>query len=355
MKTISLFRQRGLTLIELMVAMAVGLILMLGATGILLSNQHSFRSTENIADIQKGARISVDLLAREIREAGSNPCGALPLVSTVNPGASVGLYWKTPIRGYDDAQDAQLIGGNPANRAANTDALLLTRSGDYTRAISDHNPKSAQFKVNGNAKKTATNTAGIEDGSIVIACGKENAAVLQVTNITFNNGEGKTTLVHNKGTGVPGNCTEGLGYTDKDPCTVKDVYRTFTGGAVASSESSFWYIGSNPRGGLSLYKRTLSEPTVADVEMVDNVYDMQLRYLRRDRVAATSATDFVDAMATDAEWLPTDANPVVAVEINLTLCGPTTIENAAAVTVCPAGTLERQVSSIVQIRSREVL
>lgn len=351
MKTISLFRQRGLTLIELMVAMAVGLILMLGATGILLSNQHSFRSTENIADIQKGARISVDLLAREIREAGSNPCGALPLVSTVNPGvASVGLYWSTPIRGYDDAQAAALIGGNPANRAANTDALLLTRSGDQTLAISDHNPMAAQLKVNGNA----TNTSGIEDGSIVIACGKENAAVLQVTNITFNNGEGKTTLVHNTGTGVPGNCTKGLGYTNT-PCVGKDVYRTFTGGALASSESSFWYIGNNPRGGLSLYRRALSENPVADVEMVDNVYDMQLRYLRRNRVAATTAADFVDAMATDAEWLPTDANPVVAVEINLTLCGPTTIENAAAVTVCPAGTLERQVSSIVQIRSREVL
>lgn len=343
MKTTAAHQQKGLSLIELMVAMAVGLILMLGAAGILLSNQHTFRSTESLADIQKGARISVDLLAREIREVGSNPCGALPLVSTVNPAAaSIGLYWNTPIRGYDGAQAATLIGGNPANRVANTDALLLTSSGDETLGIYGHNPKSAQFKI--------TVPHNLAAGDIVLACGKENAAVLQITNLQ----DGNSTVVHNTGTGTPGNCTKGLGYTDT-PCVGKDVYKNFDGGSLASSESGFWFIGTNPRGGRSLYRRALSEIPVADVEMVDNVYDMQLRYLRRNRISNALAASSVAAMPTDAEWLITDNDPVAAVEITLTLCGAGTIQNPGPVTVCPANTIERQVSSIVQIRSREVL
>lgn len=344
MKTTVAIHQQGVTLIELMVAMVVGLVLMLGASGILLSNQHSFRSTENIADVQKGARISVDLLAREIREVGSNPCGALPLVSTVNPGvASVGLYWNTPIRGYDQAQAATLIGGNPANRVAGTDALLLTRSGDDSLGIRDHNPKAAQFKVSNSAND-------LSEGDIVIACGKENAAVLQITNMQDSN----VTIVHNTGTGTPGNCTKGLGYTDT-PCVGKDVFKSFTGGAMATSSSAFWYIGDNPRGGRSLYRRNLSPSPVADVEMVDNVYDMQLHYLRRNRISNAPAASFVDAMPNDADWLLTNDDPVTAVEIAFTLCGPTTVDSAAAVNICPAGTIERTVSSVVQIRSREVL
>ncbi len=344
MKITTVINQRGVTLIELMIAMVVGLILMLGASGILLSNQRSFQSTENIADIQKGARISVDLLAREIREVGNNPCGALPLVSTVNPGvASVGLYWNTPIRGYDEAQPATLIGGNPANRVGGTDALLLTRSGDESLGIRDHNPKSAQFKV-------TSSDHGLSDGDIVIACGKENAAVLQITNTQDSN----VTIVHNTGTGTPGNCTKGLGYTDT-PCTGKDIFKNFDGGTLASSSSAFWFIGNNPRGGRSLYRRNLAPSPMADVEMVDNVYDMQLRYLRRNRISNAAAPSFVTAMPTDAEWLITDDNPVAAVEIVFTLCGPTTVDSAAAVNTCPAGTIERTVSSVVQIRSREVL
>lgn len=337
-------QQQGFSLVELMVAMTVGLILMLGATGILLSNQHTFRSTENLADIQKGGRIAIDLLTRELREVGSNACGSLPLVSTVNPGAgSVGMYWNTPIRGFDGGQAATLIGGNPANRVANTDAVLLTRGGDEALGIYGHNPKSAQFKI-------SSGNLSLSSDMIVIACGKENAAVFQITNLQ----DGKTTVVHNTGTGSPGNCTKGLGYTDT-PCVGKDIWKNFNGGSIAASQSSFWFIGTNPRGGRSLYRRTLTTSPATDVEMVDNVYDMQLRYLRRNRVSGALAADAVNAMATDAEWRITNTDPVVAVEVELTLCSPTTVQNPGPVTVCPANTIERQVRSVAQIRSREIL
>lgn len=338
--------QRGLSLVELMVAMAAGLVLMLGATGILVSNQESFRSTENIADIQKGARLAVEMLEQEIRGVGGNACGSLPVVSTVNQGiASAGLYWNTPIRGYDGSQAATLIGGNPARRVAGTDAILLTSGGDTALGIYGHNPKSAQFKV------TSSNH-GLTDGAIVMACGKENAAVFQITNIQDSN----TTVVHNTGTGTPGNCTKGLGYADP-PCApgAKDVFVNFDGGTLVTTNSAFWYIGNNDRGGRSLYRQNLTVSPAVDIEMVDNVFDLQLSYLRRNRVTNALEAASVTAMASDDDWRLTSDTPVVAVEINLTLCGPTTLRDAAANTVCPDGTIERNVASFVQIRSREIL
>lgn len=68
--------QYGLTIVELMVAMAIGMILMLGATGVLVTNQNAFRTSGSLSDIQENARIATEMIARDLRAAGSNPCTA---------------------------------------------------------------------------------------------------------------------------------------------------------------------------------------------------------------------------------------------------------------------------------------
>ncbi len=60
----------GLTLIELVVAMAVAGILLAGGYGIFLSHQRTYAVQDQVVEIQQNARVAMNLLARDLRMAG---------------------------------------------------------------------------------------------------------------------------------------------------------------------------------------------------------------------------------------------------------------------------------------------
>ena len=62
--------QRGLTLIELMVAIVIGLLLVLGVIRIYLATQSAVRITQAQAAIQENARAGLEFLHKEVRLAG---------------------------------------------------------------------------------------------------------------------------------------------------------------------------------------------------------------------------------------------------------------------------------------------
>jgi len=61
---------RGFTLIELMVALALGVILMLSITQIFAGMKSSYRFQENIARVQEQGRIAINLISQQARLAG---------------------------------------------------------------------------------------------------------------------------------------------------------------------------------------------------------------------------------------------------------------------------------------------
>ena len=69
-------RQRvgGFSLVELMTAMLLSLLLMAAAVSVLVTNKRTYSSTEGLGHIQENARIAFELMSRDIREAGGNPC-----------------------------------------------------------------------------------------------------------------------------------------------------------------------------------------------------------------------------------------------------------------------------------------
>lgn len=62
--------QRGFSPVELLVGMALGLFLLLALAQMFLGTRASTRHEENLARMQEGGRISIELLTREIRKAG---------------------------------------------------------------------------------------------------------------------------------------------------------------------------------------------------------------------------------------------------------------------------------------------
>lgn len=105
-------REQGFTLIEMMVAMAIGLVLILGAVNIYAQGRQSFRTAETIARIQENARFALDLMGPDIRlgnywgrnsEAAyvTNPGGLAVTCNAVNVSAWA-LNLANGIEGVDD-------------------------------------------------------------------------------------------------------------------------------------------------------------------------------------------------------------------------------------------------------------
>ncbi|GAB3091917.1 PilW family protein [Lysobacter terrae] len=351
---------RGVTLIELMVSMVVGMIVVGAAITAFLATSRTYNATESLGRVQENMRVAFELMARDMREAAGNPCEKnLPIYNVLNNPSS---RWYSDItsgvRGYEgNAAFADAAFGAAAQqRIAGTDAIEL-KSAASGVAIVSHVPASAQFKV-------ATVNHGLADGDLAVACDFAEVAVFQVTNAQPGIND---TIVHNTGLGTPGNCSKGLGFSSPVNCAsvTGNAYAfgcyqgKFSGGGcdgdddgikneaedrwpaiIAKLRTTRWYIGANDRGGRSLFQSTLRNNAgalaVENNEVVEGVRDMQLRYL------LSGATNYVDASSlAAADW---SSDRVVAISADLTLEG-----------VDPAGidgnALRRHLQLVVTIRN----
>jgi type IV pilus assembly protein PilW len=68
------YRQRGLTLIELMVAVMLAMLLTAGAIQIFLGSRTTYSFNEGLARVQENARFALDQIANETRMAGHIGC-----------------------------------------------------------------------------------------------------------------------------------------------------------------------------------------------------------------------------------------------------------------------------------------
>ena len=329
---------QGLTLVELMVALVQGLLLLGAVVSLFTTTRESYRTNEALARMQESSRYAFEILARSLREAGGIPCGSnLPTANVLNNASTTWwANWGKGIQGYEgnDNTFPKSFGTGDADRAAGTDAVIVwSGTGDSGVTIVEHNPNSAQFKVN-------TNAHGLNDGDIVMACDYCQAAIFQVNS-------SNVTIVHNTGTGNPGNCSKGLGYPTQ--CTTNGNLHTFAeGGTITKLAAHAWYVGCNGRSscgtpaGRSLYRLRLGNKKgtnlAAAEEVVNGVWDLQLQYLMRD------ASGVLDTQYRDATAV-TDWSRVVAVRLELTT---RTGENVGT-TGAP---LERKWYAVVTLRNR---
>lgn len=82
-------RQRGLTLVELMIGIALGLIVILAVVYVFAGSRASYRHQESFSAVQESGRIALEVLARDIRMAGNPGCGNLGVIdhrsALINP------------------------------------------------------------------------------------------------------------------------------------------------------------------------------------------------------------------------------------------------------------------------------
>jgi len=298
----------GFSLIELMVAMVLGLIVVSGVISVFLANQRTYRTNQALSDVQDGSRIAFEMMARDIREAGLTGCNNNGRVANVlnNKGTAWWADWGNAVHGYGAgtaADPALTVGTAATNQVSGTDSLQLLGAADSGLSVAaTPSSTAANFKLN-------DKTSDIVTGDVIIVCDPDHAAIAQVTN--YNNSN--VTLVHNAGGSTsPGNCSKGLAYPTNCSSPNGNGYKFGPNSQIFKLAAVDWYIGYNPLGGKSLYRMnvvtTAGVPQPTAQEMVRNVTGMAILYHQ------AGVDSFVDAQTVAANWGAVDA-----VQVQLTV------------------------------------
>ena len=282
--------EAGLTLIELMVALMLGLILIGGAIQVFVSNRAAYAFNEGFSRLQENGRFALDTIGFHVRLAGYLGCrSGVTVVNNLGAATSVPFNLEEGVFGYefDGTAPTQTFAAgltDPANSTTETDwdpVLPADLDGSVipgsdvliVRHVSPQSytllsPFTSATQVTADATAAAFSV-----GDIAVASDCSKSSVFQVTAV--GNVAGGITLSHG-GSGTPGNATANW-----------DTDQEYAAGAqVARAETWAFYVGARGAGlPPALFQRQLfidSATTTArfDVpeELVEAVEMMQVRY-----------------------------------------------------------------------------
>lgn len=277
---------QGFSLVELMIAMTLGLLIVGATLSIFATNKQAYSTTENLGRVQENGRTAFELMAKDVREAGGNPCDKnLPVANVLN---NAGTWWASTgngVQGYDN--------GNLAGSTAGTDAIEVSSGMGAGVTVVSHT-SAGPFVLN-------TVNHGFNTSDIVMACDFRQAAVFQIS--TANSGA--TNTIAHAATGAPGNCTTGLGFAVPMNCVgAGTAYAFGANSQLVRFNATQWYVNNN-----TLFRRTLRNNAPQVEAVIDGVQDMQVTYL------LAGAANYVAANAVPAgRW-----REVISVRVDLML------------------------------------
>lgn len=220
-------RQSGLSLIELMISIVLGLFLIGVALQVLLASKQSFRLEKEASGIQEAGRFSIEMLSREIALAGYTGCRSTAPVANVISGSGTAANWQYGPPGLEGFDHAQGVSAFPTQYRtdvlANTDSIIV-RGGSGASLFGVISYASPTFQFNGSAGVNAVVTSG----DLVLA---SNQACTQVS--VMQSGVVTTSSLSHAAAGSPGNCSSLLGGSN-----VTCASGGFTGAVSLSAGSS---------------------------------------------------------------------------------------------------------------------
>ncbi|KAF1691384.1 PilW family protein [Pseudoxanthomonas koreensis] len=253
---------QGLSLIELMIALLIGTILLLGVVQVFGASRTAYQLSEGMSRTQENARFALDYLQRDIRMAGHFGCvndqarnqsaGGLVSHFTVNGPADFGFS----VRGYDDATPPGIVLA-PA-RVAGTDAIVLRYLGGDGVPVTAIDAAGRTIDINP-ARWASLTVAGTPDPVLFGVGDCAYADVFEATATSAAAGR------------VTAPATVDLGrYSASADGGPTMLYR---------AEALVYYIGLGAGGQPSLWRaRINANGTTASEELVEGIENLQFRY-----------------------------------------------------------------------------
>jgi type IV pilus assembly protein PilW len=145
----------GVSLIELMVALAIGSLLIIGAVTVYMQSRNTYRTNETAARLQEVARYALDTIEPDVRLAGywgltnrsdfvetrATPAET-QLATDASVGSNCGTNWTVNVAAPIDGRDSTVTGGlgydlgcTATTPVARGDVLIVRRAGSNTAAL----------------------------------------------------------------------------------------------------------------------------------------------------------------------------------------------------------------------------
>lgn len=300
-------KQKGFSLIELLVATAIGLVLLGGIYQVFVGSTTGYRYNEQLSRLQENGRFVLDLMTRDIRMAGYIGCAGQKYNSVINS-SDFAYDFGQGIYGLDATGSnawADNVGTVDPTLTSGTDLALTSPLGGSDIFVVRGVDQDLDIGVTGTMIATSADlkvTAGLSDvfatggGDILLVSDCTEAIAFQSVSYTNANGN----LVHNTGTSVtPGNSTNNFGHP-------------FAPGAqVLFPRTTIYYIGLN---GIepALYRKIGLNATEELIEGVENI-----QVLYGEDTDADRNVDVYRAANAVADW-----DNIVAIRIGLLLRSP---------------------------------
>jgi len=205
--------EAGFTIVEMMVAVTIGLIILAGLSQIFATSRATYKVDEGLSRMQETGRFAYEFISKDVRMAGYSGCLNKSVTVTNNldtptdfmtdfgPGkhltghAYVGPG-NAPSAWEPDLPAAYFVAGEVVE---NTDVLVIRRAAEAGVKIEDPMPDtSADLKISGNPTK-------LNQFDIVMIGDCESADIFQITGPASLDGSNDNNLNHNAGVGTPGN------------------------------------------------------------------------------------------------------------------------------------------------------
>jgi Tfp pilus assembly protein PilW len=338
-------KQAGISLVETLVALALGMSLVSVAFNLYVSNRSVFQQIEAMTRLQESASIAAALLETDIRHAAGVLCrNDAPLTNLLKIDDSANyVNFANGLKGYFASVGVpdQIVSGKRC--AGDSLSIYSTNTSDIARVTASATQTATSYTF------TVADASKFSKGDVALACDYDRAVLFQVTE------SGGGTLKFDTTTSLaPGNCGVKIkaiapassGTVALPRCTTAQYaasaapYTFGPGSMIGKLRFTHWYIGTKnngktcklPSNGNPVHNLALHRVTAAynqtkmkvassdDYEMVENVSDMTIEGLLGDTNGSGYPGEAQYKIAFDiseANWAR-----VIAVRMRLTLTSP---------------------------------
>lgn len=206
-------KQKGLSLLEILIAIAIGLIIMLGIVQVLTSSNIAYRTQNEVDKLQQNGQFIFEFLSKDVRNGGFWGC-ITNLGDVSNQLNSSGSGYSAQLHAFN-----KIITGTQSNGSGIvTAADSITISSVMT--VNGGLQVQAPYGPGTTAPVKVMAGSGLSVGNIVFVSDCDHGDIFQITSVGTDG-----SLGHAGGVGSPGNITGALSriYDNK-----ASVYKTYT-------------------------------------------------------------------------------------------------------------------------------
>lgn len=283
--------QAGLSLIELMIAMALSLLLMLGVLQIFLSSKQTYTANSALSRVQESGRFAMDFITYDLRNAGYKGECFSDVNALFSNSSDDRVNLNQPLKGWDAQASLPSWPDNfSTNKTQGTDSIVIKHAATSAGVIGTTDITTTASNI-----VMASTNSDAKNAYVVIS----NALGCDI----FKSGEATASS-------IPKDGSASFSRSYATPITKVLIF-----------QSNQYYIKNGANNSPSLWRTSWRSGTAtpnSTLELIEGIYDLQFEYgigsgAAEDRAVTNAA--FIKANAV------TDWNNVVAVKVRLLALG----------------------------------